>query len=513
MGAFDDYQPPTTKGGAFGDYQPPGAPPAAASGSAADPDSAALWNMPAGVSVWDQLKTNLAKPFQGAGQAADDYARAITDAGSFGTADRLAAYMGGTSLAEERQKTADAYKRLGPIMGTAASAIGYGPVGELGLGARAAEAMGGGWLAGVGGAAAEGAGAGAVGAAGHDESIGKGAIVGGLAGGAGGATGGVAGRGGALAPAVDAATLLANKSGAYQQLGGVLYDNTDVRQAATNAINEIAQREPRIARNGAGALKALDDIGNNQALLPGAQSGEDINDFIRSLKKVNTGDSVDEAGQIGQRHMQGVLANSTPIVAGGQVPGQAGAGASALEAANTAYGRLQDTQRLADWQAKAAVPGAPDVGAQAASFLASQKGQKLAAQPGWANQADALSTLAETARPMQVTAMPSTFDIRHMAAPLVEGAVAGSLGSAAEGHFDPQHFAEEALIGGLTGYGLHKTIPAIQGAAQQAAQNRAIAAARVALSTGAQQSPVLPAAPWRDALRSLIYGQAARGAY
>jgi hypothetical protein len=259
-------------------------------------------------------------------------------------------------------------------------------------------------------------------------------------------------------------------------------------------------------------LDALDTIGNTHAIGPGAQSGEDINDFIRSFKKVNTGDDVDEAGQIAQRHFNGLLDNTQPITAGNQAPGAVGAGRTALTAANDAYGRMKDTAQLQSWIDKAGT-GGPDVGAQAQNFLNSQKGQKLAAQTGWANQLDALKTLGQTARPTQVGAAPSAFDVRHFAAPVVEGAVAGGLGSVAEGRFDPAHFAEEALIGGLTGYGLHQGVPRIQGALQRAAQNRAVAAARVALSTGAPQAPVLPAAPWRDAVRRLIYSRGAAGSY
>ena len=81
-----------------------------------------------------------------------------------------------------------------------------------------------------------------------------------------------------------------------------------------------------------------------------------------------------------------------------------------------------------------------------------------------------------------------------------------------EGHFDPLHLAGETLAGGVLGYGLRKTVPGINNAVfQQPAQQRAIDAARSTLSTGRLQKPILPDAPFRDAIRALIFGQGAGG--
>jgi len=60
---------------------------------------------------------------------------------------------------------------------------------------------------------------------------------------------------------------------------------------------------------------------------------------------------------------------------------------------------------------------------------------------------------------------------------------------------------------------LHKGVPAVQGAFQRATQQRAIDAARVALATGQQQSPLGAVAPFRNAVRNLIFGQGAAGSY
>jgi hypothetical protein len=85
-------------------------------------------------------------------------------------------------------------------------------------------------------------------------------------------------------------------------------------------------------------------------------------------------------------------------------------------------------------------------------------------------------------------------------------------GQIAEGHFDPATLMEETALGAGLGYGLHKGVPWVnQRFIQGPAQQRAIDAARTTLSTGRQQAPVLPPAPFREAARRLIFGQAAAG--
>jgi hypothetical protein len=55
-----------------------------------------------------RLLSNLA----GVGQATDDEMRVMSDAATFGGADRFAAYMGGTNLDDERAQTEAAKQRL-----------------------------------------------------------------------------------------------------------------------------------------------------------------------------------------------------------------------------------------------------------------------------------------------------------------------------------------------------------------------------------------------------------------
>ena len=233
----------------------PAAPIASASASTASSSSddlgtTAFWNKPANVTPWDYILAHLAKPFQGADQAAQDYSRTAVDAATFGLGDRFQSYLTGNPLDKERAATATASGRLGamaPIVSGAMYAMGPGEIGAASkIGEAAAPWLGGGkvaqWTGGVLGSGVEGALAGGAGAAGHDESIGQGALIGGALGAASGVPGGVVGRGGALAQATSAADLHAAATKAYDPLSNVLYDATkEVHPTldVTNAQNAL----------------------------------------------------------------------------------------------------------------------------------------------------------------------------------------------------------------------------------------------------------------------------------
>ena len=347
------------------------------------------------------------------------------------------------------------------------------------------------WLGGVLGSAAVGAPTAGVAAYGHEagltpdwSDIGQQATIGGALSAGGGMLGGVVGRGGQEAlqqpPMPSAADLLATSKGGYKKAGDVLYDNADIRQGATNAINEIMQQPARIARNGQGALTALDKIGNNYALGPGVQSGEDLKDFIGSLKTVKTGDDVDVAGRIGQKHMQNVLDNVTPITSGGQTPGVLGAGAAAVKEGDQAFGRLQDLNTLGDEPTKAAIkevqsnyqPGSPE-------YQASQNALKA------------------------MNPLVNWYAARHVAAPLVGGAVGAVQGytNSAEGQ-DPYlnalwHAGEDAMLfeGG------RKLVAA--------RPQGAFDALRYAVGTG--QTKLVPNPPLRNAAQTMLFNRGGSG--
>ena len=175
----------------------------------------------------------------------------------------------------------------------------------------------------------------------------------------------------------------------------------------------------------------------------------------------------------------------------------------------------QTTSReLDDWITKSKVSGGPDVGDQARSYMLSKGTYAKPGAPGY----DELNRLAGTGAGQDISAAPSAYDVRHglhpLASALASAAAVGAGGQIAEGHFDPAHLAAETLLGAGLGYGVHRAVPAFQAKFLQGpAQQRAIAAYRTAASTGQPQAPVLPPAPLRDMIRSLIYGQGAAGRY
>lgn len=117
-------------------------------------------------------------------QRVDDSVRNIANGLTFGYADKFAAKMGGTDLAEERGKSASAQDRMGTTgvaQQIAASALPATRAAELGLTATRIP----GWVGKYGGLILDGMGYGALDAAGHDRSIAEGAGMGGVFGAAG----------------------------------------------------------------------------------------------------------------------------------------------------------------------------------------------------------------------------------------------------------------------------------------------------------------------------------------
>ena len=509
MGAFDNYTSPSS--GAFANYQSP------------DLGTTAIWDKPADTSWSDFMLAHLAKPFQGANQAAQDYSRTAVDAATFGLGDRFQSYLTGNPLDQERAQTAAASSRLGamaPIVSGAMYAAGPGELGAASkIGEGASALLGGGrlarWTGGVLGSGAEGAASGALGAAGHGEDVSSGALTGGALGAAGGSLGGVVGRGGTLPAAPTADDLTAAAKKAYAPLTNVLYDATkEVHPAidpidAQNALRDWSGYKWNDATKTKGEINTL--LNKPQLSANDLQQSQSYLKGIASDGRSDPNDAMYAAHYAGK--LQDVLDNATPqtgVPQNWSNPTNAPSFASAKKAEGDAfYGKAQDVGRLNDWIAKSKVPQGPDVGSQASSYLRTGQGQQFA--PPGSPAYDALSTLAKTSAGPDLSAAPSAFDFRHLAHPLVGAAVGGALGVGTEHDFDPAHIAEAMILGGTLGYGAHKGIPAIQGAFQRATQGRAIDAARVALGTGAQQSPVLNAAPFRDAVRSLIFGQGAAG--
>ena len=474
------------------------------------------------------MLAHLAKPFQGADQAAQDYSRTAVDAATFGLGDRFQSYLTGNPLDKERAATAAASGRLGamaPIVQGAMYAAGPGELGiAKGLGEAAAPLLGGGkvaqWAGGVLGSGAEGALAGGAGAAGHGEDAGQGALWGGALGAAGGVPGGIVGRGGALAAPQSEDALRAAASQKYAPLDEMVFHGPSQVKPALDAVTStMTDAEKDLAKSTMAKVDKLgdlnlatgSDIQSYQKLFGGlAKTGSDVDrqyapQFKSALETVMQGDPY------GRNLTPGQGMSLMPAGTLGGTGFAPGAAAAARDAGDVLHGQANDVARLDDWLASSQVKGGPDVGAQAKSYLLSDKG-KTFAQPGSPGY-DALNTLAGTAQgPLGGGQGITLWDLKHHllwpAVGLAGAQAAGAYGTA-EGH-QPWWANIPEDLGGIAAGALMK-----KGfnAAGMAAQQRAIAAARTALSTGQQQSPVLPPAPLRDMIRNLIYGQGAGGAY
>ena len=502
---FANYQPPKATDDPFANYKPPAS-------------SSQGWG--------DYLLQHLAS----AGQTVHNAGRAVDDYLTFGGADLGQSYLpmpGQPNMSQPdrlallRGQTQAAHAGLGTVPDALLGAATYaaGP-GELNIASKVGGAVApaiGRLAGGVLGSGLEGAGASALGAAGHGDDVGSSALAGGGLGALMGGFGGVVGRGGSLPPAVSASDLKAQAQQAYAPLSNILYDATkevhpslDVTNAQ-NALRDWSGYKWNDAAKTRGEINTLldkpqlsaNDIQQSQSYLKG----------IAKNPNSDPNDALYAGHYVGQ--LQDVLENGIPQTG---VPPNVGPGyAAQVKAAGDAlHGRAQDVGRLNDWIAKSNVAGGPDVGGQASAYLRTKPGQTFAS-PG-SPQFDALNTLAATNAGPDLSAAPNAWDVRHalhpLVAPLIGGALAGGAGQIAQGHFDPATLAEEAASGALLGFGLHKGAPWVTKTfVQGPAQKRAIDAARVALSTGQSQAPLMAAPPSRTALRNLIFGLGAGGTY
>ena len=485
-----------------------------------DLGTTAIWNKPADVGWRDYMLAHLAKALPSNPFDPHVNANEAVLLGS-GLSGGLSGFIPGM---RERTAQAEQETPLGNRIAIQGAGYMLGP-GKLGIASKLGEALGGSYLAGIGGAAGEGAlasGVGTAGAGGSATDIAKAAGIGALAGGAGGSIGGVVGRGGTLAPAQTADALHDAAETAYKPLSNVLYDaSKEVHPTLDITDAQNALRDWSGYKWG-DASKTSKEI--NTLLDKPQLSANDIQQSQSYLKGIARNPTSDVNDALYAKHyagkLQDVLDNATPQTGVPQNwtnPTNAPSFASAQKAAGDAlHGKANDIDRLNDWIAKSQTAGGPDVGGQAGAYLRTDQGMRYA--PQGSPQYSSLNTLAKTNAGPDLSAAPSLWDIRHAVHPLVSGAAGGLVtghgGQLAEGHFDPMHLAGETAAGAVLGYGLHKGVPwASQRFIQGPAQQRAIDAARSTLSTGQLQAPVLPDAAFRDAIRSLIFGQGAGGRF
>jgi hypothetical protein len=507
MGAFDDYQSPGQQGGVFSDYQPP----AAGQGAQTqDLGSTALWNKPANASWSDYVLAHLTKPFQGAPQAASDYARVA--ANTFGFGDRALAHLntygaaptlfpgfsswggaGGPSndlqanLAAEHAKTAAANERLGPLMGTVANAVGYAPFGALGIAGEG----------GVLGTALEGGAAGAVAGAGQGDNLSdaaKGAAVGAVGGAGAGAltkyvvnplaTWGANKIGKAIGALSDPATVTAStaaaEKAAYAPAKGIRFDAfADVNPAYYNAFNSL-EEDQRRNLSGAFSGKVQGHISaNNQA---GTVTASNIDGFGRDLSNAAStpADSV-LAARIKQ-NLDGVLGNATPLT--GQAPGDA---LNVIQNARQAHQAAANADALQKMSQNLSGFGSSPAG-QAKSIA-----QQFYQDPS-SPQYQALSKIATTAGGGGQTA----YNLMHMIDPVL-----GFFGASVGG-------GPGEIAGEIAGHAMKPTIGEALSTLQQGRVARAIGGAYPAL-TGAP--PTLLSPDVGPAIRALLLGKAAGSGY
>jgi len=531
MGAFDNFTPPAAKkGGAFDNFTPP--PAADASSDIAQPGPASLGQMgvlekPADASWKDFMLAHLSEWGKGIGQiggAAADYAR--TAANTYGTGDSTLASIKAlygdvtgntkgtdylTNLKSAQADTAAASERLGPAGTIAANMTGGGPLGDVATGVKTAIAPLAGRFAGPLAGAITGGGATAAAEAGHNEAFSPWDIgVSSLFGGVGGAP---RGPGGKLAPPVSADDLHTTAKQIYKPLDNIIFNaKSEVHpelDAFRQSIGSTTDLTGKRLGQAKGTSAILDDMYNTPQL-----TGRNIQEAQRSLDKIASSPSStvqdQEFAPKLKSALQNVMDNGLPfagVPAG--TPQAAGYAGLVQKAGDLIHGRAKDVDTLNDMIAKSQVATGPDLGAQMGSYLTSKKGQGFI-KPG-TPQYDAADTLAATAqKPLTSGQGLTMWDLKHhLLWPGIGFAGAGALSLAGteEGHQPAWAQIPEDIAGLGAGFLLKNRLNAAGALAQQ----RALAAARTAFSTGRSQAPVLPDAPFRDAVRRLIFSQGAAG--
>jgi hypothetical protein len=500
-GAFDDYQPPTApQGGAFSGYSPPPAPPP-------DLGSTMLWNKPANVSTSDFLLAHLANlkaPVQQASDlgrvAANTFGlgdRTLAGASTYGLWNYLNPGLSGTAadqskpsaaydaaFAAERAKTAAASERLGPVASTAASMVGYGPLGELGVAGR----LGGGVM----GTAAEGALAGGLAGAGQGDGVATGAAAGAVGGAGLGAltkyalnplaTVGANAFGKATGllsdPAQVTADALAARTNAYDALKSTPLDIGDTRQALQSVRDTIETMDPTggFQKNAPRSMAVLDNLQDHVANNNSVSAHDLVSlglDKLRNIPDTAAAGGENELKPAIQTGLENFLNN--------------GPAAGQLAAAKDAHATYANAKALQAWSQS--LTGFGSSPASEAQSLA----EKFYPDPK-SPEYQSLSKIVQAASGGGQTA----YNLMHLIDPLL---AAGGAAVAGPGG---------AIAGEMAGHLAKPTIGAALGRAQQGAVQRAIGGAYPAL-TGAP--PSLWSPDFSPAARALLFGKAASSGY
>lgn len=511
---------------------PPSSAAAPASAQGQDIGQLPIWRKPADVDwpTFELAHLKSALPYFGTATKAGDPTAQAAALGSGLTA-------GATNLipgAKEAAASLDPQERMilegagytagpGALFGAARAAAGLPEMtGLSGVLARGAAGAGEGAITSGAGTAFEGGSAG---------DIAKAAATGGV-------LGALAGAPGGRAAVKTAAQLKGEAQPVLNALDATQIDNLATTNAITQAKANVASAFPnRTSKEIATALAPLDQLetdafggkGNaatfrqvmsyppqvQQNILQGYTSQYNL-PLTASAGRLKTAiDNLKGNGAIGVEAARPLedLMSSTPAVH------PSGASTDALSLMNEGKARAEqylNMGRLEQMVGEAKeVPGTPDVGTQAKGWFKGPEGRQYYPVPPPGQTPSpffrAWQNLGNAATP-PVSLVPTFWDLKHAIMPFALGAT-GGLGLGVQQHHDPSVMVEDALMGGLGYYGLHRLVPAANYQFRQLpALNRAIGAAGQTFSTGQYQAPARNAT-LSDLARGLAFGPGASGAY
>lgn len=395
------------------------------------------------------------------------------------------------NLAAEKAKTAQASQNIGTPATIAANVIGSAPVAGA-TGATTTTALSRflpTWLASRAGAGIESAVTAGGAAAGRGDPILQSMAAGGAGGAVLGAPGSATGRG-TLPATPTAAQFDQTAQNAYRDMSQVGYHPSVVDSAYNQATptltkSQLADISPGFRQtiiqqrriNGAG----------------GVTSADSIDGFGRALQNAATtpADRV-LAGRISD-NLDGVLDNAPTL--SGHAPGYA---SDLQDAANTAIGQRNDLNRIEDWENTAAQDPSKDVSKLATNWLNSAEGKRLAPQGSTQNAAYQMLA-SQSAKGGYIP-----WWVKHYIVGAGASIAAGETTAYLTGDENsPLARGAEELATGLTmGAAMHGYSGATS-AANQAAQQRAINAARATIGSGQVYSPMRAPNQTADMLRQL----------
>ena len=401
-----------------------------------------------------------------------------------------------SNLAAERAKTAAAGQRIGPAGELAANMTGAGPLGAVAQGLKTAPYVSSlpGWLASRVAGGTVGAGSAALGASGRGEDVGLPTLIGGAVGAAVGAPGG--GARGPLAQSVDEAG--SAESAAYFPTHSVDFPKYKVSDAYYDAANSLSKDQQAGLSSGFNSTVARHLKENSNT---STTSASEIDGFQRGVNEAarTNADRVFANGI--NANLDNVLTNVKPVTPNGNPDPNFATGEAAdlLATAKLAASRRMNAQAIAKAQYEAGLPGYPGIGQVAGDWARGE----LKSNPQFYADPDVNQAMRSVGG--AGTWLPPSYLFKHAFAYPLAGGLAGGVHGYETGGDSPwtHAFTEAGTTGGalaLASYGLP--------GARNYLVNKALKEAAPTLTAGA---PFAPSSPFADAIRNLLYPQAAAG--